>query len=80
MLQALTDEMARGEAVVIIEVTADSAAQALAKPNADELLQAAITDGEDRKTALRRIAKQTGKSRRALYARWTTLCGPKSDS
>lgn len=76
---ALSEEMRRGEAVVIIEVDADTAAAAQEPPSVDSLLSAAITDGEDRKTALRRIAKLTSKGRRQLYARWTELASTDLD-
>jgi 16S rRNA (cytidine1402-2'-O)-methyltransferase len=69
----LSEEMQRGEAVVIIEVDAETAAVVQVPVPVDELLSEAIAAGEDRKTALRRIAKQTGKGRRELYARWTAL-------
>lgn len=63
----------RGEAVLIVEMTADTVARTTVKASADELLKAALLTDEDRKTALRRIAKETGKSRRLLYARWIEL-------
>lgn len=71
----LTDEMARGEAVVLIEVDAQTAAESPAEVDVDALLQAAIDEGLHRKTALRDISKKTGKSRRELYARWDALSG-----
>ncbi len=69
----LTDEMLRGEAVLIVEVDGQTAAQTVQAPSVDELLNEAIAANQDRKTALRRIAKLTGKGRRELYARWVQL-------
>ena len=67
---ALTDEMLRGEAAVIVQVNAASQAVAVAAKDPAELIAAAIAAGTPRKEALRSIAKQTGKARRFLYKLW----------
>ena len=69
----IIEERSRGEAVILVEVDASSAATQQETFDVDALLQAALDAGEHRKEALRRIAKQTGLSRRALYTRWERL-------
>ena len=68
-----TDEWARGEAVVLVEVDGATCAQPVVAVDAETLVRQAIQAGEPRKAALRRIAKQTGKGRRELYATWQKM-------
>lgn len=66
----LKDEQLRGEAVVVIEVDQTTEAGDMQVASLGDLIGAAVAAGEARKTALRRIALQTGASRRELYALW----------
>lgn len=64
----LAEEQQRGEAVLLVEVIELAAPPPPA--DAQALVQAARSAGEDRKFALRRIGEQTGLSRNALYELW----------
>ena len=67
--QALTEEMLRGEAVLLVEVSAASAPVAEV-PDARALVAQAKADGLDRKAATRQIGELTGLSRNEIYALW----------
>ncbi len=72
LASSFPDDALRGEAVVLVEV-----AEALADASAFDL-DAALREAAasaDRKEALRALARQTGRSRRELYARMLTLIG-----
>jgi len=66
---ALTDEMLRGEAVVLVEVSHASAPQA-AVPDARALVAEAKAAGVERKAATKEIGEKTGLSRNEIYALW----------
>ena len=66
---ALTDEMLRGEAVLLVEVSQASAPQ-VEVPDARVLVAAAKAAGVDRKFATREIGEKTGLSRNEIYALW----------
>ena len=66
---ALTDEMLRGEAVLLVEVSKASAPIA-ELPDARVLVAAAKASGVDRKFATREIGEKTGLSRNEIYALW----------
>lgn len=67
--EALTDEMLRGEAVVLVEVSAESAPP-VELPDARVLVADAKAAGLDRKIATRDIGEKTGLSRNEIYALW----------
>ena len=66
---ALTDEMLRGEAVLLVEVSVASAPVAEV-PDARVLIAAAKAAGLERKEATREIGEKTGLSRNEIYALW----------
>ncbi len=66
---ALTDEMLRGEAVLLVEVSVASA-PAAEVPDARVLVAEAKAAGLDRKDATRAISEKTGLSRNEIYALW----------
>jgi 16S rRNA (cytidine1402-2'-O)-methyltransferase len=71
---ALTDEMLRGEAVLLVEVS-QASAPAVEVPDARALIVAAKAAGLDRKTATREIGEKTGLSRNEIYALWLEVSG-----
>ncbi len=71
VLELLTEEQLRGEAVVLVEVDARSVpggVQVQAAP--EELVREARLAGRERREALREIGVKTGLPRRVLYAMW----------
>lgn len=67
ILAQLTDEMLRGEAVLLVEVRQGSPQQTL---DPHLLVQEAKAAGRERKEAMAEIMKRTGLSRNAVYALW----------
>lgn len=74
-LAQLSEEQERGEAVLLVEVSAPLDAPVSLDPAA--LVAAARAAGEDRRAALQRLAKQTGLGRKPLYALWLAA-GPEA--
>ena len=72
----LAAEHLQGEAVALIEISADSEpGERQAPVDARELVTQARTAGRDRKEALRAIGQQTGLARRVLYGMWLEAGG-----
>lgn len=71
--EALLPEQAKGEAVLLIEVTEPIAGGAFDEIDVDSQIAQAQRDGSDRKPFLRDLARRTGISRRDLYRRWLDL-------
>ncbi len=66
---ALTEEMLRGEAVLLVEVS-QATAPPVERPDARVLVAEAKAAGLDRKFATRDIGEKTGLSRNEIYALW----------
>ena len=71
--EALRPEQAKGEAVLLVEVSAPIAGGAFDEIDVDGQIAIAQRDGADRKPFLRDLARRTGMSRRDLYRRWLDL-------
>ena len=71
---ALLTEQECGEAVLLVEVNAATAALAdSAPPDLDALVTEALLARRDRKQAMREIARRCGVGRREVYAAWDRL-------
>ncbi len=69
----LTPEQARGEAVLLVEVSAPIPSAASRVPDVDAEIAQALQTGADRKPFLRELSRRTGVARRELYRRWLEL-------
>jgi 16S rRNA (cytidine1402-2'-O)-methyltransferase len=70
VLEILTEEQLRGEAVVLVEVDARSVPTVQVQARPEDLVREARLAGRDRREALREIGQKTGLARRILYSLW----------
>ncbi len=67
VMRLITDEMLRGEYVIVVDASSITAAQKKEKPGAEELVAKYINQGMDRKEAEKTAARELGMKKSDLY-------------